>query len=95
MLRRTKFLLRQAEERAETLEGYLIALAHMDDFIRIILDSANREEARVKLLAYEFTRRQVEQLGILIRSEARLRDGIYAFSEKQADEILELCGCIN
>jgi DNA gyrase subunit A len=90
VLRRTRFLLRQAEERAETLEGYLIALAHMDDFIRIIRDSANREEARVKLLGYEFTRRQVEQLGILIRSEARLRDGIYAFSEKQADEILNL-----
>jgi DNA gyrase subunit A len=90
VLRRTKFLLRQAEERAETLEGYLIALAHMDDFIRIIRDSSNREEARVKLLAYEFTRRQVEQLGILIRSEARLPEGIYAFSEKQADEILNL-----
>ena len=90
VLRRTRFLLRQAEERAETLEGYLIALANMDDFIRIIRDSANRDEARVKLLGYEFTRRQVEQLGILIRSEARLRDGIYAFSEKQADEILNL-----
>jgi DNA gyrase subunit A len=90
VLRRTRFLLRQAEERAETLEGYLIALANMDDFIRIIRDSANREEARVKLLAYEFTRRQVEQLGILIRSEARLQEGIYAFSEKQADEILNL-----
>ncbi len=90
VLRRTRFLLRQAEERAETLEGYLIALANMDDFIRIIRDSANRDEARVKLLGYEFTRRQVEQLGILIRSEARLHDGIYAFSEKQADEILNL-----
>jgi DNA gyrase subunit A len=90
VLRRTRFLLREAEQRAETLEGYLIALANMDDFIRIIRDSANREEARVKLLAYEFTRRQVEQLGIVIRSEARLRNGIYAFSEKQADEILNL-----
>ncbi|HEX4084310.1 MAG TPA: DNA gyrase subunit A [Chthoniobacteraceae bacterium] len=90
VLRRTRFLLRQAEERAETLEGFLIALAHMDDFIRIIRESANREEARVKLLAYEFTRPQVEQLGILIRSEARLTEGRYAFSEKQADEILNL-----
>jgi DNA gyrase subunit A len=90
VLRRTRFLLRQAEERAETLEGYLIALANMDDFIRIIRESANRDEARVKLLAYEFTRTEVEQLSILIRSESRLRDGIYAFSEKQADEILNL-----
>ena len=46
VLRRTRFLLRQAEVRAETLEGYLIALANLDDFIRIIRDSANRDEAQ-------------------------------------------------
>jgi len=90
VLRRTRYLLRQAEQRAETLEGYLIALANLDDFIEIIRSSANREEARVKLLAYEFSRRQVEQFGIRIRSEARLIDGRYAFSEAQADHILEL-----
>jgi len=90
VLRRTRYLLRQAEQRAETLEGYLIALANLDDFIEIIRSSANREEARVKLLAYEFSRQQVEQFGIRIRSEARLMDGRYAFSETQADHILEL-----
>ena len=65
VLRRTRFELRKAEERAETLEGYLIALANLDEFIRIIRGSANRDEARVKLLAFEFTRRQVEQIGDL------------------------------
>jgi len=90
VLRRTRFELRKAEERAETLEGYLIALANLDEFIRIIRGSANRDEARVKLLAFEFTRRQIEQLGILIRSETRLTNGRYAFSEQQADEILNL-----
>lgn len=90
VLRRTRYLLRQAEQRAETLEGYLIALANLDDFIEIIRSSANREEARVKLLAYEFSREQVEQFGIRIRGEARLIDGRYAFSETQADQILEL-----
>jgi DNA gyrase subunit A len=90
VLRRTRYLLRQAEQRAETLEGYLIALANLDDFIEIIRSSVNREEARVKLLAYEFSRQQVEQFGIRIRSEARLIDGRYAFSETQADHILEL-----
>src|SRR5213075_393238 len=44
----------------------------------------------VKLLAFEFTKSQVEQLGILIRNPARLTDGRYAFSEQQADEILNL-----
>ncbi|MBA3608250.1 MAG: DNA gyrase subunit A [Chthoniobacterales bacterium] len=90
VLRRTRYELRKAEERAETLEGYLIALANMDEFIRIIRGSANRDEARVKLLAFEFTRKQVEQLGLLIRNEARLTDDRYAFSEHQANQILEL-----
>jgi DNA gyrase subunit A len=90
VLRRTRFELRKAEERAETLEGYLIALKNLDEFIRIIRESANRDEARVKLLAFEFTKRQVEQIGIVIRNPARLLEGRYAFSEQQADEILNL-----
>jgi len=90
ILRRTRFELRKAEERAETLEGYLIALANLDEFLRIIRGSANRDEARVKLLAFEFTKRQVEQIGILIRNPARLTNGRYAFSEQQADDILNL-----
>jgi DNA gyrase subunit A len=90
VLRRTRFELRKAEERAETLEGYLIALANLDEFIRIIRGSANRDEARIKLLAFEFTRKQVEKIGILIRNEARLVDGRYAFSEHQANQILDL-----
>jgi DNA gyrase subunit A len=90
VLRRTRFELRKAEERAETLEGYLIALANLDEFLGIIRGSTNRDEARVKLLAFEFTKRQVEQLGILIRNPARLTNGRYAFSEQQADEILNL-----
>src|ERR1043166_326936 len=63
VLRRTRFELRKAEERAETLEGYLIALKNVDEFIRIIRESANKDEARVKLLAFDFTKRQVEQIG--------------------------------
>lgn len=90
ILRRTRFELRQAEERAEILEGYLIALANLDEFIRIIRTSANREEARIKLLAFEFSRTVAEQLGVRIRSEARLVNGRYAFSEAQADAILDL-----
>ena len=90
VLRRTRFLLRQAEARAETLEGYLIALSHLDDFIEIIRRSANRDEARIKLLAFEFSRETVEGIGIRIRSEARLIDGRYIFSEHQADQILDL-----
>jgi DNA gyrase subunit A len=90
VLRRTRFELRKAEERAETLEGYLIALANLDEFIRIIRGSANRDEARVKLLAFEFIKKQVEQIGVIIRNPTRLVDGRYAFSEHQANQILDL-----
>jgi DNA gyrase subunit A len=90
IIRRTKFELRKAEERAEALEGYLIALSNLDEFIRIIRGSATRDEARIKLLAFDFTRAQVETIGILIRSETRLTNGRYSFSEAQANAILDL-----
>lgn len=90
VLRRTRFELRKAEERAEILEGYLVALANLDEFIRIIRESANREEAKVKLLAFEFSRSQVIKMGIQIRKEQRLTHGRYCFSETQANAILDL-----
>lgn len=91
ILRRTRFLLRAAEARAEKLEGYLIALANMDEFIRIIRDSQNRDEARTRLLALEFNKDQIAKFGVLLRSESRLSEkGTYCFSEEQTDAILEL-----
>ena len=90
ILRRTRFLLNQAEARAEKLEGYLIALANIDQFIKIIRDSVNREEAKVKLLAFEFTKKQIEHFGIFLRHAERLIEGSYLMSEAQVDAILEL-----
>jgi DNA gyrase subunit A len=91
VVRRTRFELNKAEERAELLEGYVCALNNLDEFIRIIRNSKNREEAKVKLLAFEWTRAQVERWGILIRSEERLsQSGRYALTERQVDAILEL-----
>jgi DNA gyrase subunit A len=90
ILRRTRFELRKAEERAELLEGYIAALSNLDEFIRIIRSSRNRDEAKIKLLAFEWTRQQVEKWGILIRSEARLTEGRWALTERQVDAVLEL-----
>jgi DNA gyrase subunit A len=90
ILRRTRFLLAQAEAEAEKLEGLLIALANLDDFIRIIRDSRDRDDAKGKLLALSWTRSIVVQLGILIRDEARVADGFYRLSEKQVGHILDL-----
>lgn len=90
ILRRTRFELKKAEERAELLEGYLIALSNLDEFIHIIRSSKTRDEAKIKLLAFEWNRAQVEQWGILIRREARLEAGRYALTERQVDAILDL-----
>src|SRR5205823_2277120 len=87
VIRRTKFELRKAEERAEILEGYLIALANLDEFIRLIRSSSNREEARIKLLAFEFARTQIEGFGIKVRVETRLANGRYSLSDAQVGAI--------
>ena len=90
VIRRTRFLLGKAEERAELLEAFLLALGHLDDFIRIIRDSKNRDEARERLAAYSFSTATAEKLGILIRSQAAVQGDRYVFSERQVNAILEL-----
>jgi DNA gyrase subunit A len=48
--RRTAHDLRQAEARAHILEGYAIALDHLDEVIKLIRAAKNPEEARVGLI---------------------------------------------
>ena len=50
VVRRTKFELRKAEERAHILEGLIIASDNIDEVIKIIRGSSNPEEARQKLV---------------------------------------------
>ncbi|MBK1834837.1 DNA gyrase subunit A [Roseibacillus ishigakijimensis] len=90
VIRRTRYLLRKAEEKAESLEAFLLALGHLDDFIRIIRESKNRDEARVRLKAYDFSTATAEQLGILIRSQPSVRGDRYVFTDRQVNSILEL-----
>ncbi len=57
--RRARFELAKAEARAHILEGYLKALDHLDEVVKIIRRSVNRDEARSALISqYEFTERQ-------------------------------------
>jgi DNA gyrase subunit A len=61
--RRTRFRLKEAEDRAHILEGYKIALDNLDDFVRIIRSSSNREEAKQKLMAkYPLSERQTDAI---------------------------------
>ncbi|AXT59134.1 DNA gyrase subunit A [Aquimarina sp. AD10] len=50
VVRRTKYELRKAEERAHILEGLIIASDNIDEVIALIRASANAEEAREKLI---------------------------------------------
>ncbi len=50
VLRRTRYLLRKAQERAHILEGYRIALDHIDEVIAVIRASPSTEVARAGLM---------------------------------------------
>jgi len=50
LTRRTKFELREAEARAHILEGLLKALDHLDEVVRIIRSSSNRDVAKIQLM---------------------------------------------
>lgn len=57
--RRTRFELVKAEARAHILEGYLKAVAHLDEVVTIIRKSSNRDEARATLCArFDLSERQ-------------------------------------
>lgn len=90
VIRRTKFLLEKAEDRAENLEAFLLALGHLDDFIQIIRDSKNRDEARERLKAYKFSIKTAESLGVLIRDQPSIDGDEYIFTDRQVNSILEL-----
>jgi DNA gyrase subunit A len=63
VVRRTRFRLRKAEDRAHILEGYKIALDNLDDFVKIIRASKNREEAKQGLMAkYPISERQTDAI---------------------------------
>lgn len=48
--RRTKFELRKAEDRAHILEGYRIALDHIDEIIQLIRNAESDQVAKVQLM---------------------------------------------
>lgn len=61
--RRTRFELNKAEARAHILEGYLKAIEHLDEVVKLIRASQNRDEARVQLIErFHFTDRQANAI---------------------------------
>ena len=69
VVRRTKYLLNKAEERAHILEGLIIASDNIDEVIALIRGSKNTEEAREKLIE-RFSLSEIQARAIV---EMRLR----------------------
>ena len=90
VLRRTKFLLRKAEDRAEILEALLLSSSQIDDFIKMIRESKDRPEAEAKIKEYTFTEAAALGLGVVIHNQPNFRDGTYYFSDRQVKAIVEL-----
>lgn len=64
VVRRTKFDLAEAEKRAHILEGYLIALDHLDEVIALIRNSKDPEVAKVGLMQ-QFNLSEIQSKAIL------------------------------
>ena len=87
--RRTEYELRKAKERAHILEGYKIALDHIEEVIKTIRASKTSEEAETNLIA-KFSLSVIQAKAILAMQLRRLtgleRDAI----EAELKELLEL-----
>jgi len=90
--RRTKFLLRKARDRAHVLVGLAIAVANIDEIIRLIRTAPDPASARDALTGRNWPAKDVESLILLIADPRHmvLEDGSYRLSMEQARAILEL-----
>ncbi|TSE35163.1 DNA gyrase subunit A [Tepidimonas charontis] len=106
--RRTVYELRKARERGHVLEGLAVALANIDEFIRIIRESPTPPVAKAELMARRWDSALVRAMLTRTRSDGSVvnaddyrpedlprdaglqADGLYALSETQAQEILQM-----
>ena len=90
--RRTKFQLNKARDRAHILVGLAIAVANIDEIIRVIRTSPDPNTARETLMSRDWQARDVSSMITLI-DDPRHRlneDGTARLSMEQAKAILDL-----
>jgi len=91
VVRRTKFDLRKAEERAHILEGLIIASDNIDKVIEIIKASSNADDAKANLIK-EFNLTEIQSKAIV---EMRLRQLTGLEQDKLRNEHAELLKLIS
>jgi DNA gyrase subunit A len=90
--RRTKFLLGKARDRAHVLCGLAIAVANIDEVIRLIRTSPDPNTAREALMGRDWPAMDIAPLIALVDDPMHrvAEDGTYRLSETQARAILDL-----
>ncbi|HEY1086031.1 MAG TPA: DNA gyrase subunit A [Candidatus Saccharimonadales bacterium] len=87
--RRTEFELRKAKERAHILEGYKIALDHIDEVIKTIRASKTQDEAEKALIA-KFKLSEIQAKAILAMQLRRLTGLERQAIEDELNELIKL-----
>ncbi len=92
--RRTQFLLQRARKRKHTIEGLLLALADIDEIIRIIRTSATQPEAKERLMGVQvpasMMQRALGERGYADFQRDRGVSDTYALTSVQTDAILAM-----
>ncbi|PQO47742.1 DNA gyrase subunit A [Blastopirellula marina] len=92
--RRTQFLLSKARQRKHTVEGLLLALADIDEIIRIIRSSSTQAEAKTRLMGIEspasMLARALGEEGFALFQQERGVADVYTLTGVQADAILRM-----
>lgn len=92
--RRTQFLLAKARRRKHTVEGLLLALANIDEIIRIIRASRTQAEAKTGLMGVAcpaaMMERALGEFGYRLFQEERGQADSYTLTAVQADAILRM-----
>ena len=90
--RRVKHQLTKSRDRAHVLVGLAIAVANIDEVIKLIRTSASPADAKEQLMARDWPAKDMAPLIELIADPRHklASDGTYRLSEEQAKAILEL-----
>ncbi len=89
VIRRAKYQLREAEKKAHILQGYLIALDHLDEVIKLIRNAANPEIAKEGLIS-QFAMSEIQAKAVLELRLQRLTGMEINKIKEEYNEIMKL-----
>lgn len=95
VVRRTKFELNEAEKRAHILQGYLIALDHLDEVISLIRSSSTPDIAKDNLINAGWGLDEIQAKAILELRLQRLTGMEREKIKEEFDELMKLIAHLN